>query len=126
RAALRALEKMGVEVRTQARVTDCAADGVTVSGEHLAAATVLWAAGVAAAPAARWLHALSDPAGRALVDPDLSLPEHPQVFVIGDSAAVLRKDQPVPGIAPAAKQEGAYVAKLIRRVLDGKPRPPPF
>ena len=94
-------------------------------GKTLAAATVIWAAGVQASPAAQWLDAPADRAGRLKVEPDLTVPGHPEIFAIGDSAIVARPDgRPVPGIAPAAKQEGAYVAKAIRARLGGRPAPP--
>ncbi|MDB5985444.1 MAG: FAD-dependent pyridine nucleotide-disulfide oxidoreductase [Nevskia sp.] len=121
-----ALQKMGVDVWTQRQVTGCDRDGVSFSGERLPAATILWAAGVAASPAGQWLGANCDRAGRVQVAPDLSVAGQPQVFVIGDSALVLQAGQPVPGIAPAAKQEGAYVAAKIRAALAGKPETPPF
>jgi NADH dehydrogenase len=88
---------------------------------------VVWAAGVAASPAAKWLGADKDRAGRVKVASDLTLPGHPEVFVIGDTAALTTADgKPVPGIAPAAKQMGAYVAKSIRARLKRRPAPPPF
>ncbi len=109
-----ALRKMGVEIQLGRAVSGCDGSGITVSGEKLAAGTVLWAAGVAASPAARWLGAGADRAGRVEVQANLSVPGQPQVFVIGDTAAFLQDGKPVPGIAPAAKQQGAYVASLIR------------
>ena len=124
--ARKALERMGVEVWLGKQVMECDAAGVTASGERLEAATILWAAGVAASPAARWLNAPADRAGRVQVRPDLSAPEHDNIFVIGDTALVLQDGKPIPGIAPAAKQAGAYVAKLIRAAVGGKSRPKPF
>ncbi|PYE86654.1 NAD(P)/FAD-dependent oxidoreductase [Phyllobacterium leguminum] len=125
--AQKALERLGVEVRTGAPVTECA-DGYVVFGkEKLATATVLWAAGVKASPAAQWLNAPADRAGRVEVEPDLTVPDHPEIFVIGDTAAVLAPDgSPVPGIAPAAKQQGSYVATVIKARLAGRPEPGPF
>ena len=111
--ALEALKKLGVEVRTGAVVTGVDEDAVHVGGERLPAGTVLWAAGVAAAPLGRALGAPVDRAGRVLVEPDLSLPGHPEVFVIGDLASVTQDGRPLPGVAPVAMQEGAYVARLI-------------
>jgi NADH dehydrogenase len=88
---------------------------------------VIWAAGVFASPAGRWVKAETDRAGRVLVAPDLSVPGHPDVFVIGDAAHVKRSEtELVPGVAPAAMQEGRYVAEVIRRRLAGKAPPPPF
>lgn len=125
--ALEALEKLGVEVRLGQPVTDCTASGVTVESERIAASTVMWAAGVQASPAAQWLGIPADQAGRAVVEPDLSAPGHPEIFIIGDTAAVAAPDgRPVPGIAPAAKQEGRYVAATIRGRLAGRGAVEPF
>jgi NADH dehydrogenase len=125
--AHRALERLGVEVRLGAPVTACDADGVVVMGERIGARTILWAAGVAASPAARWLGAEKDHAGRVKVQADLSLPGHPEVFVIGDTAlATDAAGNPLPGIAPAAKQAGQYVAQVIRARIAGRKAPPPF
>jgi NADH dehydrogenase len=109
-----ALKKLGVEVRTGATVTSVDDDAVQVGGERLPAGTVLWAAGVAAAPIGRALGAPVDRAGRVLVEPDLSIPGHPEVFVIGDLASVTQDGRPLPGVAPVAMQEGEHVARLIR------------
>ena len=118
----RDLEQLGVEVRTNARVSDIDDQGATVAGEPIHARTVIWAAGVAASPLARSLGAPLDRAGRVEVKPDLSIPNAPEVFVAGDLAAVKDKHgQPVPGVAPAAMQEGRAAAKNVRRQLEGKP-----
>ncbi|MCX5515715.1 FAD-dependent oxidoreductase [Kaistia algarum] len=117
--AKRALERLGVEVRTGAAVTEVDADGVTLGSERIEAATVIWAAGVQASPAADWLGAPKDRAGRANVEPDLSVPGHPEIFVIGDTAMILSDGKAVPGVAPAAKQQGRHVAEIIRGRLDG-------
>jgi NADH dehydrogenase FAD-containing subunit len=124
----RTLEKLGVEVMTETTVSDCAADGVTLSGgERLPAANVLWAAGVAASPAGDWLGAPTDRAGRVTVGDTLEVPDAPNVFVIGDTAAVAGPDgEPLPGTAPVAKQEGRYVARVIRARLAGGAPPKPF
>ncbi|MFO6204441.1 FAD-dependent oxidoreductase, partial [Pseudomonas aeruginosa] len=91
------------------------------------AKTIVWAAGVQASPAARWLGAASDRAGRVVVGPDLTVAGRPEVFAIGDTASCTMADgKPVPGIAPAAKQQGKYVANLIGRRLKGKPADGPF
>jgi NADH dehydrogenase len=124
--ARRALERMGVEVWTGKQVMECDPKGVTASGERLEAATILWAAGVAASPAARWLGVPADRAGRVQVGADLAVPGQERVFVIGDTALMMQDGKPIPGIAPAAKQAGFYVARLIRAVVAGKPRPAPF
>ncbi len=121
------LERLGVEVVLAQPVSECTADGVVFGGRPLAAATIIWAAGVQSSPAALWLEAPADRAGRLKIEPDLTVPGHPEIFAIGDAAIVLRPDgRPVPGIAPAAKQEGVYVAKVIRARLRGAPATPPF
>jgi NADH dehydrogenase FAD-containing subunit len=126
-AARRMLEHLGVEVRLGQAVTGCDPAGVAIGGEHLPAATVIWAAGVAASPAGKWLAAERDRAGRVKVAPDLTLPGHPEVFVIGDTALVLDdQGRPVPGIAPAAKQQGKHVAAAILARLRGDAAPRPF
>lgn len=125
--AERALNGLGVEVRLGQPVSECRADGIMLGGEFLPARTILWAAGVAASPAAEWLEAPADRAGRIRVEPDLTAPGEPDIFVIGDTAFVAGADgKPVPGIAPAAKQQGRYVADLIKARLRGKPAPAPF
>ena len=125
--ARRALEKLNVEVQTGSRVEAIDADGVTVSGARIVAKTVLWAAGVTASPAAKWLGVAADNAGRVKVAADLSVPGHPNVYAIGDTAASdAWKGQAVPGLAPAAKQGGVYVARQIRAKLDGRAAPPGF
>ncbi len=94
--------------------------GVDLEQGRIDAGTIIWAAGVVASPAARWLDAAHDRAGRVTVEPDLSVPGHPEIFVIGDTAAVQdEKGRPVPGIAPAAKQMGRYVGKLIAARIAG-------
>jgi len=125
--ALKALAKLGVEVRLGQPVTDCTASGVTCGSERIAASTLMWAAGVQASPAADWLGIPADAAGRAIVEPDLTAPGHPEIFIIGDTAAVAAPDErPVPGIAPAAKQQGRYVAATIRARLAGRGAAKPF
>ena len=118
--AKKSLEKIGIEIRLGEAVTECRADGVKIGSGFLPARTLIWAAGVAASPAAQWLNAPADRAGRLKVNPNLTVPGHANVFAIGDTIAINRPDgSPVPGIAPAAKQEGAFVAKLITRRLRG-------
>ncbi|CAN7163106.1 NAD(P)/FAD-dependent oxidoreductase [Bosea sp. LjRoot237] len=127
RYAHEALQRIGVEVRTGAPVTACTSAGVSIGQEGLPAATVIWAAGVRASPAGTWLGALVDRAGRVQVEPDLTVPGRPNVFVIGDTASVTDQDgKPVPGIAPAAKQQGRHVAATIKRRLAGDKAPRPF
>ncbi|AKQ68626.1 NADH dehydrogenase [Myxococcus hansupus] len=123
--ALRTLEKLGVEVRTGARVTNINEEGVFIGTEFIPARTVLWAAGVAASPVARSLGVELDRAGRVLVTPELTVPGHEDVFVVGDLASINDADgKPVPGLAPAAMQEGKHAAHNIRRRLQGKPMEP--
>jgi NADH dehydrogenase len=123
--ALRSLARLGVEVRLNAAVTACDDGGVWLGSERLTSATVIWAAGVAASPVGRWLGAPIDRAGRVLVQPDLSAGAN--VFVIGDAASVTLEDGGrVPGVAPAAKQQGRYVAEVIRASIAGRAPPPPF
>jgi NADH dehydrogenase len=125
--AHRVLLRRGVDIRLGRSVTAISKSGVTVGDEHIQAATILWAAGVAASPAASWLAADADASGRVDVSPYLTLADDEAVFVIGDAARVAWRDgKPVPGIAPAAKQEGAYVADAIRRRLERKKPPAPF
>jgi len=125
--AHKALEKLGVEIRTGKPVMDCTTDGVTIGDQLVPSHTLIWAAGVEASPAAKWLDMPSDRTGRAIVQKDLTVPDDSSVFVIGDTASITKPDgTPVPGIAPAAKQQGAYVAKVIRNRLQAKAPPAPF
>jgi NADH dehydrogenase len=122
-----ALEKLGVVIQVGSPVSECSAEGVVYGGRSLAAKVILWGAGVRASPAAAWLGTPSDNAGRVQVEADLSVPGRPDIFVIGDTATINAwHGQPVPGIAPAAKQQGAYVAAMIRRRLAGDSSRPPF
>jgi len=115
-----ALTALGVEVMTRTAVTGCSADGVSIAARFIPAATVLWAAGVMASRASVWLNAAHDRAGRVHVQVDLTLPDHPEIFVIGDTASVAGADgRPLPGLAPVAKQQGAYVASAVRARLGG-------
>ncbi len=121
------LRALGVEVLTKSRVENIDAEGVLVSGQRIGSRTVFWAAGVMASPAAQWLQAAADPAGRLKVGPDLTVPGLPNVFAIGDTAlSDAWNGQPVPGLAPAAKQQGAYVASAIKARLEGRAGLPPF
>jgi NADH dehydrogenase FAD-containing subunit len=125
-SAQQALERLGVEVRSGKAVTQCDANGVVV-GERIATRSILWAAGVAASPAASWLNVAADRAGRIEVLDDLSVPGYPEIFAIGDTCISKSWDgKPVPGIAPAAKQMGRYAAAVIRSRVEGAPPPPPF
>ncbi|TAJ26382.1 MAG: NAD(P)/FAD-dependent oxidoreductase [Reyranella sp.] len=126
-AAHKALERLHVEVRLGTPVTHCDDGGVTIGSEYVPAETIVWAAGVAASAAGHWLGVEKDRIGRVPVGPDLTVPGHPEIFVIGDTASVAGVDgQPLPGLAPVAKQQGAYVARVLRARLAGKPAPPPF
>jgi NADH dehydrogenase len=114
------LESIDVEVMLGKPVTECSADGVVFGDTRLEAKTIIWAAGVRASPAAEWLDAPADRAGRLQVEPDLTVPGHPDIFAIGDTVTIsVWNGQPVPGIAPAAKQEGRYVAETIKARLTG-------
>jgi NADH dehydrogenase len=123
-AARRRLEAMGVEVRTGALVSEVDQCGVVAGGERIAARTMLWSAGVAASPLGRSLGVPLDRAGRVRVEPDLSVPGHPEIFVAGDLAAVEQDGRLVPGVAPAALQMGQCAAENISRDLAGEPRRP--
>lgn len=118
--ARKQLERLGVEVITGAPVGQINAQGYRIGETFVAAGTVVWAAGVAASPLARSLNVELDRAGRVLVDPDLSVPGHPEIFVAGDLATVMQDGKPVPGVAPAAKQMGTHVARAIRDRLAGR------
>jgi NADH dehydrogenase len=115
-----ALERLGVEIQLGAAVSECSGRGVIYGGRPLAAKVILWAAGVRASPAAAWAALPADNAGRVKVEPDLTAPGHPEIFVIGDTATIdAWRGKPVPGIAPAAKQQGMHVARTIRTRLRG-------
>jgi putative oxidoreductase len=125
--AHRALEKLGVEIRLSSRVNHIDNRGVQVDDKRIEARTVLWAAGVAASPAAAWLKAPADRAGRIIVGSNLRVPGLTNVFAVGDVVASdAWNGQPVPGLAPAAKQGGGYIAKQIRALIDGRELPPAF
>lgn len=119
--ARKQLTKLGVEVRTGTPVAQIDADGLTLGGERINARTVLWAAGVQASPLGALLAVPLDRVGRVLVAPDLSVPGLPNIFVAGDLAAFQQAGKPVPGVAPAAKQMGAHVARVIAARLSGAP-----
>ena len=135
--AQRHLESLGVQVFTNTRVTSVDADGVVVGGQKVRAATVLWGAGVIASPAGRWLHTDTDASGRIIVEPDLSVRDHQEVFAIGDTAHLVapvrnifgiksRTPMLMPGVAQPALQEGRFVADVIRRRITGRAQPKPF
>ena len=125
--ARRSLQKLGVDVRLGTPVTDCDSDGVSIDGGRINSATVIWAAGVSASPAGRWLNEETDYAGRVIVRPDLSVSGNRNIFVIGDAALIKNRDGTfVPGIAPAAKQQGKFVADLIVRRISKLAAPQAF
>lgn len=125
--ARRALERMGVEVMTATRVTHCDERGVDLEESRIEAGTIVWAAGVVASPAAEWIGTKRDRAGRVKVGPDLTVPGRPEIFVVGDTAAAVDETgRTVPGIAPAAKQMGRYVAGIIAARVANRHSPGPF
>lgn len=126
-AAAASLQAMGVTLKLGQPVSEVSAEGVRVGGLHLPAGTIIWAAGVKASAAGRWLAAETDRAGRVRVERDFSLPGAPGIFVIGDTAAHADEaGRPLPGVAPAAKQAGAHVGALIAARLAGTAPPAPF
>ncbi len=123
--ARRGLEHLGVEVRLGEAVTDCSDEGVRLGSDFIPARTIIWAAGVMASPAGRWLGAETDRAGRVKVGADLTAPGHPDIFVIGDTAAVVAPGGTMlPGVAPVAKQQGQYVARVLLARHQGRTVPP--
>ncbi|HZR64911.1 MAG TPA: NAD(P)/FAD-dependent oxidoreductase [Terriglobales bacterium] len=137
RKAQRHLESLGVQVFTNARVTNVDSEGIVVGGKLIPAATVLWGAGVIASPAGRWLGAETDKSGKVMVQPDCSVPDHPEIFVIGDTAHLVaparnlfgfksKTPMLMPGVAQPAIQEGRYVADVICRRVEGRDKPKPF
>ena len=125
--ARRSLERLEVEVLVGRAVTGCSSAGVTLADERIAAGTIVWAAGVMASPAGKWLGAETDRAGRIKVRPDFSVPGHHEIFAIGDTVTWTdQAGRPLPGVAPAAKQAGRFVAKVIEARLHGRNAPKPF
>jgi NADH dehydrogenase len=125
-AAARALNRLGVELRIGIGVSGCDDRGAVLDDERIESRTLIWAAGVAASGAADWLGIEPGRGGRVPIGLDLTAPGHPEIFVIGDTAQVEGRHGPLPGIAPVAKQQGAYVARVIAARLAGKPVPPSF
>jgi NADH:ubiquinone reductase (H+-translocating) len=126
RAALNRLRKLGVEVMLGKAVELIDGEGVIVAGERIASKTVIWTAGVAPSQAGKWLNAETDRAGRVKVRRDLSVPDHPEVFVVGDTASLEQDGKPLPGVAQVAMQQGRYAGELIKRRATGKAVPRPF
>src|SRR5499427_5862797 len=125
-AAKQRLEDLGVEVRLGHAVDQIDADGVVVGGERIASRTVIWTAGVAPSPAGKWLKVETDRAGRVRVQPDCSVPGHPEVFVIGDTAALEQDGKLLPGVAQVAMQQGHYAGRLIHSRITGRKHTDPF
>jgi NADH dehydrogenase len=125
-AAKQRLEKLGVEVRLGHGVDQIDDNGVVVAGERIASRTVIWTAGVAPSPAGKWLDADTDRAGRVRIQSDLTVPGHPDIFVIGDTATLSQDGKPLGGVAQVAMQQGRYAGRLIQRRVTGKPEPRPF
>jgi NADH dehydrogenase len=120
------LESLGVEVLLGHGVDQIDENGVVVAGERIAAKTVIWTAGVTPSPAGKWLGVETDRAGRVRVGKDVSVPGHPEVFVVGDTASFEQDGKPLPGVAQVAMQQGGYVGKLIHRRIVGRSQLPPF
>jgi NADH:ubiquinone reductase (H+-translocating) len=126
KAAKQRLEKLGVEVRLGHSVEQIDADGIFVGGERIASKTVIWTAGVAPSPAGKWLNVETDRAGRVRIEKDLTVPGHPEILVIGDTASLDQNGKPLPGVAQVAIQQGRYAGKLIARRIVGNPPLSPF
>jgi NADH:quinone reductase (non-electrogenic) len=125
-AVRRRLERLGVEVRLGQAVDHIDKDGIVVGGERIASKTVIWTAGVAPSPAGKWLGVETDRAGRVKVQTDLTVPGHPEVLVVGDTASLQQDGKPLPGVAQVAMQQGRYAGRLIHRRICGKPPLRPF
>ena len=125
-AAKRRLEELGVEVRLGHGVDRIDAEGIVVAGERIASKTVIWTAGVAPSPAGKWLKVETDRAGRVRVQKDVTVPGHPEIFVVGDTASFEEDGKPLPGVAQVAMQQGRYAGKLIHSRIVGSTPPGPF
>lgn len=126
KAARQRLEKLGVEVRLGHSVDLIDDEGVVIAGERIASKTVIWTAGVAPSPAGKWLNVETDRAGRVRIQKDLTVPGHPEIFVVGDTASLDQNGKPLPGVAQVAIQQGRYAGKLIHGRVLGNPAPGPF
>ncbi len=125
-AAEQHLQKLGVEIHLGQAVEKIDSEGVIVGGERIASKTVIWTAGVTPSPAGKWLGVETDRAGRVRIQPDLRVPNHPEIFVVGDTASLDQDGKPLAGVAQVAMQQGRYAGKLIRRQFTGKRPPKPF
>ena len=125
-AAKRRLENLGVEVRLGHSVDQIDAEGVVVGGDRIASKVVIWTAGVAPSPAGKWLNVETDRAGRVRIQNDLTVPGHPDIYVLGDTASLEQDGKPLPGVAQVAIQQGRYAGRRISQSLLGKPSPKPF
>jgi NADH dehydrogenase FAD-containing subunit len=126
KAAKQRLENLGVEVRLGHSVDLIDGEGVVIAGERIASRTVIWTAGVAPSPAGKWLNVETDHAGRVRIQKDLTVPGHPEIFVVGDTAYLDQNGKPLPGVAQVAMQQGRYAGKLIHNRIIGNPPPGPF
>jgi NADH dehydrogenase len=124
--AHKALNRLGVEVRTGSAVENVTEEGVVIGGQLLEAKTVIWTAGVSASPAGKWLGVEVDRAGRVKVNEDMTVPGHSDIFVLGDTSSLLQDGKPVPGVAPAAMQQGKYAASVIKQKVTNQPIPGAF
>jgi NADH dehydrogenase FAD-containing subunit len=125
-AARQHLVSLGIDVRLGKPVQSIDADGVVIGDERIRAKTVVWTAGVAPSPAGKWLGCTVDRAGRVRIQPNLTVPDHPEIFVVGDTASLDQDGKPLPGVAQVAMQQGRYAAKAIFRKVTGRPSLPPF
>ena len=126
KSAKQRLEKLGVELRLGHSVEQIDAEGVVIAGERIASKTVIWTAGVAPSPAGKWLNVETDRAGRVRIQKDLTVPAHPEIFVVGDTASLDQNGKPLPGVAQVAMQQGRYAGKLIHNRIVGSPPPRTF
>ena len=126
KAAKERLQKLGVEVRLGHSVDQIDADGIVVAGERIFSKTVIWTAGVAPSPAGKWLKVETDRAGRVRIQKDLTVPGHPEIFVVGDTASLDQDGKPLPGVAQVAMQGGRYAGRVIHNRIVGRAAPAPF
>jgi len=126
KAAKQRLDKLGVEVRLGHSVDQIDADGVVIAGERIPSKTVIWTAGVAPSPVGKWLNVETDRAGRVRILSDLTVPGHPEIFVVGDTASLDQNGKSLPGVAQVAMQQGRYAGKLIHNRIVGNPPPSAF